>query len=74
MTTIPDSEDCAQTERPKIGDLVWYVLGNDIRAQAEIVEIDGETQATVRMLTNPQKGQLINAPWGVIEPLTKPKG
>jgi hypothetical protein len=60
-------------EKPRVGDLVWYVLGNDMRAMAEIVENDGETHATIRLLTKHQKGQELTAPWGVIEPLVRPQ-
>jgi hypothetical protein len=56
--------------KAKVGDVVWYLVGGDTeRQQAKIVSIEGTTQARVRILTGPQKGMEIDAPWGVIQTL-----
>jgi len=54
----------------KVGDAVWYRSGESTRELAEIIATDGKTQATVRLLTGPKKGEELIAPWGVIEPLS----
>ncbi|HKV76712.1 MAG TPA: hypothetical protein VJP02_01140 [Candidatus Sulfotelmatobacter sp.] len=56
--------------KAQVGDVVWYLVGDYTeRQQAEIVSIEGTTQARVRILTGPQKGTEIDAPWGVIQRL-----
>lgn len=52
-------------DKAKVGDTVWYEVGTD-RQQAKIIAINGTTHATIRLLTGPQTGQTIDAPWGVI--------
>ena len=60
------------TKEPKVGDVVWYAVGADTaRQQAEIVTINGSTRARIRILTGPQTRVVLDAPWGVIEPLEK---
>lgn len=54
-------------DKAKLGDTVWYEVGID-RQQAKIVAISGTTHATIRLLTGPQTGQVIDAPWGIITP------
>lgn len=56
--------------KPKVGDVVWYEVGTDLQ-QAKIVAVDGTTEANIEILTGPQKGKRINAPWGIIRPLEK---
>lgn len=53
----------------KVGDVVWYT----IREQAEILTINGSTEATVCVVTGPQKGQGFTAPWGILGPVVKSK-
>jgi len=54
----------------KIGDTVWYVVHLD-REQAEVLAFVGTTHARVRLLTGSQAGVELEAPWGVIQPLTE---
>ena len=59
-------------DKPKVGQVVWYVVGPDTaRQQAQIIAISGSTHATIKLLTGLQKDQEMSAPWGVIEPLEK---
>lgn len=53
------------------GDRVWYTPGNQ-REQAEIVSLDGSTQARIRILTGPETGREIVAPWGIISLVDRP--
>jgi hypothetical protein len=51
----------------KVGDVVWYVVG-DTTEFAKVIGLGhGRTDATIRLLTGKQKGQEFDAPWGVIE-------
>jgi hypothetical protein len=54
--------------KEKIGDIVWVTIGND-RQQGEIVSIENATEARVRLVTGPEKGRELDAPWGIIEML-----
>jgi len=56
-------------EGMNVGDAVWYVAGD--RERAEIVKLSGATHVVVRLLTGPCKGQEIEAPWGIIQPIAK---
>jgi len=57
-------------EKPKVGHIVWYVVGSDTeRQQAKIIAVEGSTQARIRLLTGPQVGTVLDVPWGVIHPL-----
>jgi hypothetical protein len=59
-------------DKPNVGDKVWYQVGDDtMRQQAEIIAIDGNTHATIKLLTGPQKDREISAPWGIIELVKK---
>ena len=62
------------SDKPKIGDTVWYEVGSS-QEKAKIVAISGNTQATIQLLTGPQRGQELEAPWGIIKmmpPLSPP--
>jgi hypothetical protein len=51
----------------KVGDVVWYLVG-DTTELAKLIAIGhSRTQATIRLLTGKQKGREFDAPWGVIE-------
>ncbi len=54
----------------KVGDIVWHRSSESTREMAKIIAIDGKTQAAVRLLTGPQKGEELIAPWGAIEPVS----
>jgi hypothetical protein len=47
------------------GDQVQYVVGVDMHL-AEIIELDGVTQARVKVLSGPLSGQEVVAPWGIV--------
>jgi hypothetical protein len=51
----------------KVGDVVWYLVG-DTPELARLIDIrPSRTHATIRLLTGKQKGQEFDAPWGVIQ-------
>lgn len=58
-------------DKGKPGDFVWYVVGAT-KQRATITAIKGSTHATIRLLTGPQAGLEVEAPWGIIEPAPKP--
>ena len=59
-------------DKPKVGDIVWYRVGDDtMRQQAKIIAVGGSTHATIKLLTGPQKDREISAPWGIIELVKK---
>lgn len=51
----------------KVGDVVWYLVGDTTELAKLIAVGHSRTQATIRLLTGKQKGQEFDAPWGVIE-------
>jgi hypothetical protein len=51
----------------KVGQIVFYAVGNEPREQAEITEITSETHAQVRIVTGPLIGIEIEAPWGILQ-------
>ena len=55
--------------KPEVGDTVWYTVGAEPQ-QAEIVSVEGTLEADVRILTGPQAGITVTAPWGVIKSLS----
>jgi hypothetical protein len=51
----------------KVGEHVWYVVNNE-RYEAEVIALTGATHARVRLLSGPQQGAVVDAPWGILEP------
>jgi hypothetical protein len=51
----------------KVGQIVFYAVGNEPREKAEITEITSETHAQVRIVSGPLKGIEIEAPWGILQ-------
>jgi hypothetical protein len=47
----------------KVGQVVFYAVGNEPREQAEITEITSDTHAQVRLIAGPLSGVEIDAPW-----------
>lgn len=45
-----------------------------MREAAKIVAISGTTHATIRLLTGPQSGEQLEAPWGIIQPQSENEG
>ena len=53
--------------REKIGDVVWYVVGDTTELAKLIAVRHSRTHATIRLLTGKQRGRELEAPWGIIE-------
>ncbi|HTF63278.1 MAG TPA: hypothetical protein VK638_11270 [Edaphobacter sp.] len=51
----------------KVGQIVFYAVGNEPREKAEITEITSETHAQVRIVSGPLTGIEIEAPWGILQ-------
>jgi hypothetical protein len=52
--------------KSKVGDTVWYSVDGSDNQVAKIEEIVGRTHAKIRILTGPQAGTVIEAPWGIV--------
>jgi hypothetical protein len=55
----------------KVGQTVFYAAENEPREQAEITEIISDTHAQVRLLTGPLSGVEFDAPWIVLQPMSR---
>lgn len=52
--------------KPKIGDTVWYSVDGSDNQQAKVEELVDHTHANIRILTGPQAGVTVTAPWGIV--------
>ena len=53
----------------QVGDIVHYKIVSQPPEQAVILALESNTEATIRLLTGPERGTVIDSPWGIIEPV-----
>ena len=51
----------------QVGDIVHYKIVSQPPEQAVILALKSNTEATIRLLTGPERGTVIDSPWGIIE-------